>query len=205
MIRYICELQLGSHPVAVIQCTVTHKQYTEQHKNLRTTQKFGKVRTVPPSLRILPWHFPYNWGKGTEKPQSGTAYFRNTLYILASGGAKWSPSSTFQALFFFSIRCLLVIMHYAQLRHELGLGSTDSTATLFETWIKPIIIWRRRRQYSSVDLSTSMLLPMFFDPFHFLNGAQNVDCRMACHSGATPLGPPFYQELVNNTEIQIPS
>lgn len=117
-------------------------------------------------------------------------------------GAKCSPSSICQA-FFFSIRCLLVIIHSAKLSHELRLGSTDSTAILFETWIKPIIIWRR--QYSSVDLSTSMLLPMFFDPFHFLNGAQNVDCRMACHSGATPLGPPFYQELVNNTEIQIPS
>jgi len=23
-----------------------------------------------PSLRVLPWHLPYNWGKSTEKPQS---------------------------------------------------------------------------------------------------------------------------------------
>jgi len=22
-------------------------------------------------LRVLPWHLPYNWGKSTEKPQSG--------------------------------------------------------------------------------------------------------------------------------------
>jgi len=22
------------------------------------------------SLRVLPWHLPYNWGKSTEKPQS---------------------------------------------------------------------------------------------------------------------------------------
>jgi len=24
-----------------------------------------------PSLRVIPWHLPYNWGKSTEKPQSG--------------------------------------------------------------------------------------------------------------------------------------
>jgi len=29
---YICSLQLGSHPVAVVQYTFTHKQYTERHK-----------------------------------------------------------------------------------------------------------------------------------------------------------------------------
>jgi len=23
-----------------------------------------------PSLRVLPWHLPYNWGKSMEKPQS---------------------------------------------------------------------------------------------------------------------------------------
>jgi hypothetical protein len=24
-----------------------------------------------PSLRVIPWNLPYNWGKSTEKPQSG--------------------------------------------------------------------------------------------------------------------------------------
>jgi len=24
-----------------------------------------------PSLRVIPWHSPYNWGKSTEEPQSG--------------------------------------------------------------------------------------------------------------------------------------
>jgi hypothetical protein len=24
-----------------------------------------------PSLRVIPWHLPYNWGKSTEKPQLG--------------------------------------------------------------------------------------------------------------------------------------
>jgi len=34
MIWYICYLQLGCHPVAVVQYTFTHKQYVEQHNNL---------------------------------------------------------------------------------------------------------------------------------------------------------------------------
>ena len=32
MIWYICQLQLGKHPVEVVQYTFTHKQYIEQHK-----------------------------------------------------------------------------------------------------------------------------------------------------------------------------
>ena len=32
MIWYICQLQLGWHPVAVVQYTFTHEQYIEQHK-----------------------------------------------------------------------------------------------------------------------------------------------------------------------------
>jgi len=54
---------LGSHPVAVVQCTYTHTNNTEndakqtihrttqkymEHKKIhRTTQKFGRVRAVP--------------------------------------------------------------------------------------------------------------------------------------------------------------
>jgi len=37
----------------------------------RTTQKFWKSAGHAPSLRVLLWHLPYNWGKSTEKPQSG--------------------------------------------------------------------------------------------------------------------------------------
>jgi hypothetical protein len=37
----------------------------------RTTQKFRKSAGRAQSLRALPWHLPYNWGKSTEKPQSG--------------------------------------------------------------------------------------------------------------------------------------
>ena len=32
MVWYICQLQLGKHPVAVVQYTFTHKQYIKQHK-----------------------------------------------------------------------------------------------------------------------------------------------------------------------------
>jgi hypothetical protein len=32
MIWCICQLQLGWHPVAVVQYTFTHKQYTERHE-----------------------------------------------------------------------------------------------------------------------------------------------------------------------------
>jgi len=39
----------------------------------RTTQKFWKSAGRAPSWRVTrkPWHLPYNWGKGTEKPQPG--------------------------------------------------------------------------------------------------------------------------------------
>jgi hypothetical protein len=32
----ICQLQLGCHPVAVVQYTFTHKQYIERHKTNNT-------------------------------------------------------------------------------------------------------------------------------------------------------------------------
>jgi len=31
----------------------------------------GRVRGRAPSLRVIPWHLPYNWGKSTEKSHSG--------------------------------------------------------------------------------------------------------------------------------------
>jgi len=51
--------------VTVVQYTFTHKQYTEQHIY------FGKSGSRAPSLRVVPWHLPYNWGRSTDKPQSG--------------------------------------------------------------------------------------------------------------------------------------
>ena len=37
----------------------------------RTTQLTEKSAGRAPSLRVIPWHLPYNWGKSTEKPQHG--------------------------------------------------------------------------------------------------------------------------------------
>jgi hypothetical protein len=71
MIWYICLLQLGWHPVAVVQYTFTHKQYTEyRERNIHNNKKFGANSGSAgraPSLRVIPWHLPYNWGKCTEK------------------------------------------------------------------------------------------------------------------------------------------
>ena len=36
MIWYICQMQLGYHPLAVVQYTFTHKQYIEQYKTNNT-------------------------------------------------------------------------------------------------------------------------------------------------------------------------
>jgi len=60
--------------VAVAQYTFTHKQYTERHK---TNNAYENNTTIwesagrAPSWLHLPWHLPCNWGKSTEKPQSG--------------------------------------------------------------------------------------------------------------------------------------
>jgi hypothetical protein len=46
--------------------------YTDiKQKIHRTTQKVWKSARRVPSLRVIPWHLPYNWGKSTNKPQSG--------------------------------------------------------------------------------------------------------------------------------------
>jgi hypothetical protein len=82
MIWYIRKLQLGSHSVAVVQYTYTHK--TNNTYNTKIRKSVGRA----PSLRVLPWHLPYNWGNSTEKPQSGWPYIniqqdRNkTIYTL---------------------------------------------------------------------------------------------------------------------------
>jgi len=37
----------------------------------RTTQIFWKSAVRTPSWRVIHWHLPYNWGKSTDKLQSG--------------------------------------------------------------------------------------------------------------------------------------
>ena len=41
-------MQLGCHPVAIVQYTFTHKQYTERHKN------FGRMRAVSRLCELYP-------------------------------------------------------------------------------------------------------------------------------------------------------
>jgi len=76
MISYdMIYLTVGCHPVAVVQYTFTHKQYIEQHNRhkqyIKTHSLLRKSADRVLSLRVIPWHLVYNWGKSTEKPQSG--------------------------------------------------------------------------------------------------------------------------------------
>ena len=50
--------------------THLHTNSTKNNtNNNRTTQHvMWKSAGRAPSLRVLPWHLPYNWGKSTEKP-----------------------------------------------------------------------------------------------------------------------------------------
>jgi hypothetical protein len=80
---------IGWHSVAVVQYTFTHKQYIEQYNRHEQyiEQHISLIRKSAdraPSLRVIPWHLPYNWGKSTEKPQSG--YPGN---LLSKGGKTW--------------------------------------------------------------------------------------------------------------------
>jgi len=74
--------------VAAVQYTFTHKQYTEQHNrhNQYIEQRNSLIRKSAdraPSLRVIPWRLPYNWGKSTEKPHSGQPEnARRTLPVL---------------------------------------------------------------------------------------------------------------------------
>jgi hypothetical protein len=48
---------MGSHPVAAVQYTFTHKQHTERHKTNNTqnnTKIFGRVRAVPHLCGVYP-------------------------------------------------------------------------------------------------------------------------------------------------------
>jgi len=65
-------MQMGYHPVAVVQYTFTHKQYIEQHnRHKQYTEQHNllirKSDDRAPSLRGIPWHLPYNWGKKARK------------------------------------------------------------------------------------------------------------------------------------------
>jgi len=55
-------MQLGCHPMAVIQYTFTHKQYTERHKtnNTQNNTAIWEIAGRAPSWLVLPWYLPYN-------------------------------------------------------------------------------------------------------------------------------------------------
>jgi len=52
---------------------------TEQHKYKLTWKSVGRA----PSLWVLPWHLPCNWGKGTEKPQLSWEVPSKPFYLSA--------------------------------------------------------------------------------------------------------------------------
>jgi hypothetical protein len=63
-------LQLGWHSVAIVQYTFKHKQYTEyRERNIHNNKKKLGSAGRAPSLRVIPWHLPYIWGKSTGNPQ----------------------------------------------------------------------------------------------------------------------------------------
>jgi len=54
--------------VAVVEYTFTYKQYIEQHNQHKQyieqhDSLTRKSADRAPSLRGMPWHLPYNWGK----------------------------------------------------------------------------------------------------------------------------------------------
>jgi len=53
--------------------THIHTTNTENDtkQTIHTTTKIRKSAGRAPSLRVLLWHLPYNWGKSTGKPKSG--------------------------------------------------------------------------------------------------------------------------------------
>jgi hypothetical protein len=61
----------GSNTVHIytqtIHRTAQNKQYIEQHKI------FWKSSGRAPSLRVIPWHLPYNWGKARKNLSQGIA------------------------------------------------------------------------------------------------------------------------------------
>jgi hypothetical protein len=69
---YICLLQLGGHPVAVVQNTFTYKQYTERHNTVNTQNNTNMEVCGPcPVFASYTLAFALQLRKITEKPQSG--------------------------------------------------------------------------------------------------------------------------------------
>ena len=50
------------------------------NNNNTVNNLIGNSAGRAPSLKVLPWHLPYNWGKSTEKPKSVSWYDENRIY-----------------------------------------------------------------------------------------------------------------------------
>ena len=100
--------------------TTQNQQYTEQHKN------FGKVRAVPHLCGFLSWHLTYNWGKSTEKPQSGQPKSAS-WYIKVHCRLVRRPATGFYALpysfseRFFLLKIHINVIHSSRPKHPKGI------------------------------------------------------------------------------------
>ena len=62
-------LSAGASSTVHIYTQIIHRtaQITTERHKLLLWKSAGRA----PSLRVLLWHLPYNWGKSMENPQSG--------------------------------------------------------------------------------------------------------------------------------------
>jgi hypothetical protein len=60
--------------------TTQSTQFIEQHNSL-----IGKSADRAPSLRVIPWHLPYNWGKSTEAMRQGLTGTQREAHELIFG------------------------------------------------------------------------------------------------------------------------
>jgi hypothetical protein len=64
----------------------------------RTTQYLtGKNAVRAPSLRVITWHLPYNWGKKTKKPQY-TVQFHHFIFLLTLALEKYRLCCCFDTI-----------------------------------------------------------------------------------------------------------
>ena len=81
-------MQLGCHPVAVVQYTFTHKQYRERHKtnNTENNTTIWESAGRAPSWLVIPWPFNsylgyVSEGKGMRRATSGLLKWPKTISL----------------------------------------------------------------------------------------------------------------------------
>ena len=76
------KLQLGCHPMAVVQYTFTHKQYKEWHKTNNTqnnTKIFGRARAMPRLCELYPGICLTTEEKAWKNLEHGNTYYQYVL------------------------------------------------------------------------------------------------------------------------------